>query len=131
MHKKKDLMIDYMWTFIGNTPYKWGGNVIQDGGLDCSGYVLEGLRSIGLWGLRDATSQDIFSTLKKRGYDETKEVERGDLMFFGRNFEKIIHVSVCINKEQMIEAGGDNKNGMVRVRPLSWRRDFLTALRFL
>ena len=112
--------------YIG-TPYKLGGNVTQDGGLDCSGLVLEGLRSIGKWGLSDDTAQGIFNKFNKQTNLRVKP-QSGDLLFFGESGSKITHVAVCLNEFQMIEAGGTDKTGMVRIRPLSWRKDLIGIL---
>lgn len=123
-----ELMLDYMWTFVGHTPYKFGANVIQEGGLDCSAYVLEGLRSIGKWGKSDATAQQIFTSMTSKTTIHDAPI-RGDLLFFGESRMAITHVAVCWNEHQMIEAGGTNQDGMVRVRPLSWRKDLVAILR--
>lgn len=120
-------MIDYLKHFIG-TPYKLGGNVTQDGGLDCSALALEGLRSEGLWGKSDATAQQIFNTL----CSQSRLAEKASvncLLFFGESRQKITHVAICLNDKQMIEAGGTDKDGMVRIRPLSWRKDLVAILK--
>ena len=125
-------MLAYMWTFVGCTPYKMGGNVIQDGGLDCSAFVLEGLRSVGKWGRSDARAQDIYNAGAKLGTVlGLKEItiEPGDILFFGESDKKISHVAVALNSTQMIEAGGTDKDGMVRVRPLAWRSDYVGVVR--
>jgi cell wall-associated NlpC family hydrolase len=120
------LMISYLKSFLG-TPYKLGGNVTQDGGIDCSALALEGLRSIGLWGKSDATAQTIFNTLLPK-CTTPKIYSEGDLLFFGESKSKITHVSICVNDFQMIEAGGTDKDGMVRIRPISWRKDIVATL---
>lgn len=112
--------------FIG-TPYKLGGNVTQDGGIDCSGLVLEGLRSVGKWGKNDDTAQGIYGTFNKQTNLKDKP-QPGMLLFFGESSKKISHVAVCLNEFQMIEAGGTDKDGMVRIRPLSWRKDMVAIL---
>lgn len=125
-------MISYLWTFVGVTPYKLGGNVIQDGGLDCSALALEGLRSIGKWGKSDARAQDIFNSHAHLGIllkpTDTK-AQKGDLLFWGESTSAITHISIGLNSYQMIEAGGDDKTGMVRVRPFAWRKDLVAIVR--
>ena len=122
-------MIGYLKHFIG-TPYKLGGNVTQDGGLDCSALALEGLRSEGLWGKSDATAQQIFNTLCSQSRLVEKAVPNC-LIFFGESRQKITHVAICLNDKQMIEAGGDDKTGMVRIRPISWRKDQVAILKVI
>jgi len=122
-------MIEYLKHFIG-TPYKLGGNVTQDGGLDCSALCLEGLRSEGLWNKTDATAQQIFNALVSKN-KIVEKAEQNCLLFFGESRMKITHVAVCLNSLQMIEAGGTDKDGMVRIRPLSWRKDLVAILKVL
>lgn len=123
---KQQYFLNYLMMFIG-TPYKLGGNVTQDGGLDCSGLVLEGLRSVGLWNKTDNTAQGIFNKLNTQTNLKDKP-QPGNLLFFGESSSKITHVAVCLNEFQMIEAGGTDIDGMVRIRPLSWRKDLIAIL---
>lgn len=124
-------MLAYMWTFVGTTPYKLGANAIQDGGLDCSAFMLEGLRSIGKWGKSDARAQDIYAAASRLGtlIGIHEAPQPGDVLFWGESTSKITHVSCCLNELQIIEAGGTDKDGMVRVRPIAWRRDLVAVLR--
>lgn len=118
--------INYLERFIG-TPYKLGGNVTQDGGLDCSGLVLEGLRSVGKWGKGDDTAKGIFNSLVRQS--NMKDAPHpGDLLFFGESRANISHIAVCYTEFQMIEAGGTDKDGMVRIRPIAWRKDLVAIL---
>lgn len=122
----RQYFINYLLMYVG-IPYKLGGNVTQDGGLDCSGLVLEGLRSVGKWDKSDNTARGIFHTLVKQTNMRDKP-QPGDLLFFGASRGEISHVAVCLNEFQMIEAGGTDKDGMVRIRPLSWRKDLVAIL---
>ena len=126
-----DQMLAYMWTFIGSTPYKLGANVIQDGGLDCSAYMLEGLRSIGKWGKTDARAIDIYNASPRLGkiIPIGSKFLRGDILFYGSSVSDITHVNCVWNETQIIEAGGNDKDGMVRVRPITWRKDLVAILR--
>lgn len=121
--------VNYLFHFIGSR-YQWTGEGPFNMGFDCSGLVLEGLRSIGQWGKDDATAQNIhdkFSSMPKE-----KQVSVGSLLFFGKDIKSITHVGVAINNYQYIEAGGgDSKTvdkGMVRIRPLSWRKDLVSVI---
>ncbi len=122
-------MVEYLKAFIG-TPYKLGGNVTQDGGLDCSALALEGLRSEGLWNKTDATAQQIFTSLASKGRIVDTPV-KNCLLFFGQSRQMITHIAICYNDKQMLEAGGTDKDGMVRIRPISWRKDLVAILRVL
>lgn len=125
--KMVERFLSYLERFIG-VPYVFGGNSTIDKGLDCSGFVLEGLRSIGKWGKSDATAQQIFLTFCS-SCTIHEDPQPGDLLFFGQDRTKITHIAVCLNDKQMIEAGGNNTNGMVRLRPLNWRSDGVAILR--
>lgn len=121
-----ECLLFYLISFLG-TPYKLGGNVTQDGGIDCGALVLEGLRSVGLWGLSDARAQDIYNHFaNKRVYGIP---QKANLLFFGADTSKISHVAVVYNDFQMIEAGGDDKTGMVRIRPIKWRSDLVAIIK--
>ena len=120
-----DLLIDYLKRFIG-TEYKLGGEIYpQDGGVDCSGLILEGLRATGKWGMNDDTAQGIFNRFKEK---EQSTPAKGNLLFFGKSKSEITHVSLYMGDNLMIEAGGDNKTGMVRIRPLQWRKDLIAIV---
>jgi len=124
--QKLEIAMKYLWNMVGTVPYKLGGNVIQDGGLDCSALMLEFLRAVGLWGKTDARAQDIYNKFKSFAFPWTSnEAKLGTyyLMFFGKSVNEITHISLTVNNFQMIEAGGTDKDGMVRVRPTSWRSD--------
>lgn len=121
---------EYAKNFIG-IRYWWGGNDTSAGGLDCSGLVLECLRSVGLWGKEDASAQSIFTSLCSRAL-AVETIQAGDLLFFGQTRQKITHIAIAISETSMIEAGGgDQKNssGMVRMRPITWRADMVCVLR--
>lgn len=125
---KQEEFINYLTNFIG-TPYFFGGNSTTDGGLDCSGLILEGLRAFGLWGLSDVTSQNIFNTFTKYQVPITSELMLADLLFFGKSTNSITHISTVANSSQVIEAGGSNTNGMTRLRPITWRKDLVSVVR--
>jgi cell wall-associated NlpC family hydrolase len=129
---KAQFLVEYLQRFIGQK-YIWGGNDAHDGGYDCSGLVLEGLRAIGLWGNSDNSSKGIFVHFRGKA-QLASHPTTGDLLFFGKSQQEITHVAVAINHWQMVEAGGgDSKSnrGMVRVRPIAWRSDLVATLRVL
>ena len=118
-------LVDVALRFFG-TRYDWGGNK-PDEGFDCSGFVLEVMRSVGLHDNRDFTSQQLYSLLS-REYVST-EPQRNAILFFGKNPVNITHVAIAIDSKLMLEAGGEGKvstnKGYVRIRPISNRKDFI------
>lgn len=123
-------LINYLSRFIGSR-YQWAAEGPYNIGFDCSGLVLEGLRSIGMWGKEDATAQMIYEHFLPKGTLTTRP-DVGSLIFFGKDSKSITHIGIAINNYQFIEAGGgDSKSvdkGMVRLRPMSWRKDFVAVL---
>lgn len=126
---QQDQLIEYLKSFIGSR-YQWTGEGPYNIGFDCSGLVLEGLRAFGLWGKDDATAQMIYEKFKGTGVSSL--ALGGCLVFFGKDTKSITHIGVMINEKQFIEAGGgDSKSvdkGMVRIRPLSWRKDLVASV---
>ncbi|MBA3754834.1 MAG: C40 family peptidase [Nitrosomonas sp.] len=125
-------LINYLFNFIGS-PYAWGKEGPSKLGFDCSGLMLEGLRSIGKWGKDDASSQGIFNKFEPSNSLITLgKADCGCLLFFGKDKKSITHIGLAINNYQYIEAGGgDSKTvdkGMVRIRPLSWRKDLVAVI---
>jgi len=122
------------WLF---TPYIWGGNHALEG-VDCSGFILELLRSVGLWGRVDATSAQIYEQFKpKVPVSKSPLMNFGDLVFFGK--EKISHVGMVLHPDIMVEAGGGGSKtntfedakkagAFVRIRPVLSRTDFIGSL---
>jgi len=122
-------LVNLALIFMG-TPYVWGGNDITKG-VDCSGFVCEITRSVGLLDDRDLTAQGLYDYYvnKSRG----SGIDRNSLLFFGRDNENITHVAIAINYSLMVEAGGegriDTDNGYVRIRPVINRRDLVAAIK--
>ena len=117
------------WAYIG-TPYKWGGDDPM-AGFDCSGFVVEILKSVGTLSLKgDWTAQGL--------WDRTKDVSTnkprlGCLVFWKTpSIGRVYHVEFCLNDELSIGAGGGgsmtetvqdaiDQNAYVRVRPFLTR----------
>lgn len=131
MSKRLDAL-SYAQTFIGSR-YQWAAEGPYNVGFDCSGYILEILRSVGLWGKEDGSAQNIHDRMKAKtlGVYPVRP-DQGMLVFFGESKDAITHVGIMLNNYQFIEAGGgDSKSvdkGMVRIRPLSWRKDLVAWL---
>lgn len=112
-----------------NVPYVWGGNHPLEG-LDCSGYVLFCLKSIGEYPGRDMAAQKIFEYFHKKNY--RSQLTRGSLLFFGADRYHIDHVEIAISDRYMIGAsGGDSstrtveeaikRGAMVQIKPIASR----------
>ena len=77
----------WVWESLLNTPYRWGGDDPLDG-VDCSGFVLEGLKSVGLVPREfDTTAAGLFAK-----YPKVTAYTRGNLVFFGS--PTVTHVEV-------------------------------------
>lgn len=132
-----DLITKYAFQFVGRV-YQWGGDD-PISGFDCSGFVSELLRSAGVvaYDYR-GTAQSIYDLVSVKGSSEM--IEAGSLAFYGKSLKEITHIGYCIDGVHMIEAGGGNsettntanasaRNAFVRLRPIRYRRDFLTAVK--
>jgi len=124
-------LVNYLFRFIGSR-YQWGAEGPYNSGFDCSGLVLEGLRSIGKWGVGDASSQMIYNHFAKTDISSSVKADIGHILFFGKNKESITHIGIGLNNYQYIEAGGGGSKtvdkGMVRIRPFSWRKDLVAVI---
>lgn len=78
----------WVWESLLNTPYRWGGDDPLDG-VDCSGFVLEGLKSVGLVPREfDTTAAGL---LTKYQGAKVEHARPGVLVFFGT---PVTHVEV-------------------------------------
>lgn len=129
---------EYAQKFIGK-PYVWAGDGSGKcgGGFDCSGLVLECLQAFGILPQGDLTAQGIHDELRKMGWRESDLLYSDSVLFFGSDAKHINHVAIYIGNRLMVEAGGGGSKcktpatstGMVRVRPISWRKDLVATLR--
>lgn len=123
----KEWFMRYILSLL-NTPYLWGGDDPMSG-FDCSGMVVEGLKSVGAIELhRDYTADGLWNKYRQQ---EVEKPEKGCLVFwFGG--EKAIHVAVCLTSEMCITAdrGGSGtltledakkRNAFIKFRPIDHR----------
>lgn len=122
------ILLEYAMAFVGQ-PYHWGGDDPING-FDCSGLVIELLKSQGV------VERDFDTTAAGLAakFPATLEPNFGTLALFGP-LEKPTHVGFCLTADLMIEAGGGGsatltredaarQNAFVRVRPVKSRKDF-------
>ena len=83
-----------------NTPYLWGGRSIF--GIDCSGFTQNVFKMHGVRLKRDAYLQADQGTL----INFIEEAQPGDLAFFDNDEERIIHVGIVLENQQIIHASG-------------------------
>lgn len=132
-------VVEYALKFIGR-PYVWGGDGGGKfgGGFDCSGLVVECLQAFGAVE-GDFTAQALYKHLLALGWAKVPRglVNAADVLFWGKSEAAVTHVSLAASDWQHIEAGGggskcktaENSAGMVRLRPIASRKDFVAALR--
>lgn len=99
-----ELAVKYIWTLLGREiPYTWGGQNPFIG-WDCSGFVVEVLRAVGVM----AANQDWSSATMFREYPECHGAMAGALAFYHRGGQPgvIVHVGFCLDDTFMVEWGG-------------------------
>ena len=111
--------------FVG-LPYLWGGR--SSFGFDCSGFTQMLVRARGMEMPRDADKQAAWSGVTRV---ERKDLEPGDLLFFGSSAKNITHTGMYIGDGQFIH---DSSNGhptvqIGRLDDEPWRRILVACRR--
>lgn len=126
-HRKE--AISYVKRWIG-TWYKWGGD--DSSGFDCSGLVIEMLKSAGILPRKfDTTAAGLHDMFK---HNAVNKPYKGCLVFWHNGNGKIIHVEIMINEDLALGAsGGGSKtltaqdairhNAFIKVRPYKSRKN--------
>lgn len=104
------------------TPYRWGGDGLEEGGFDCSGLVHAAYQAAGIQMPRTAQSQ--YNAGPQLPPDSP--LLPGDLVFFGTSPANLTHVGIVISPGQMVDA--PHTGALVRIEPYT-RRTYLGATR--
>lgn len=104
MSKTRKEMIANAKKYLGK-PYVWGGESMQEGGFDCSGYCYNVMQDSGFNVSRN-TAQGYFDTIGTI----TQNPQEGDLVFFGKSDKQITHMAVYAGTGKMYESIGSSKN---------------------
>jgi cell wall-associated NlpC family hydrolase len=133
---KKEILESIINNLLGK-PYIWGGcnpNV----GYDCSGFVLELLKSVGLFPSHGDLNAQGIANYFKAIEGKPMQLGFGDLIFFGEDSKKITHIGFALNNELFVEAGGGtaacidlassiSANAYIRIRPIISRKDLVAV----
>ncbi len=92
-------IIDFAKQFL-SSPYLWGGKSMM--GIDCSGFTSIVFACYGVQLNRDASEQ----VKQGKSVDFINEIKPADLVFFANSEDRITHVGIAINQDQIIHASG-------------------------
>lgn len=110
---KKGDLVEFSQKFLG-LPYYWGGR--SSFGYDCSGFMQMLYSQIGINLQRDSKQQILdgrFRTIK------IEELEPGDLIFFGKSEQKIMHVGMYLGDGRFIQSTVRENKPWIRISLLS------------
>ncbi|MFH1686420.1 MAG: NlpC/P60 family protein [bacterium] len=134
IERAKHWFIETALSYLG-TPYVWGGD--DPSGFDCSGFVNECLKTVGLIAEReDFTAAGIVERFRS---DVLQEPERAALACWLNAAGAVHHVGICLDKYFCIAASGGSavtvdsaaawrQNAYVRIRPIRYRPERVTIL---
>jgi len=97
------LSIELAKRFVG-LPYLWGGT--SSFGFDCSGFTQMLVRARGLEMPRDADKQAAWSGVTRV---ERKDLQPGDLLFFGSSEKEINHTGMYLGDGRFIQAATNDR----------------------
>ncbi len=116
---------------MNGAPYLWGGTSAK--AVDCSGLVKMVFFSQALILARDASQQALQG--EPVDFKDRDNLLPGDLLFFGRSAQRIVHVGIYLGEGQYIHASGRVQiNGIVPGLPgfnLTREKDLVAARRIL
>jgi gamma-D-glutamyl-L-lysine dipeptidyl-peptidase len=111
--ERKDDLVAFSQRFLG-LPYTWGGR--SSFGFDCSGFVQMLYAQIGVDLRRNSLQQILDPRLEKISMDE---LELGDLIFFGKSEQRIMHVGMYIGEKNFIHTSAREGRPWLRISNLS------------
>ncbi len=117
-------LIKYAKTLLG-TPYLWGG--MSTKAMDCSGFTKTVFFSQG-WILERDASQQVKSGINI-DINKLESLIPGDLLFFGKNNNKITHVGIYIGNYQFIHSAGKVKINSLNPDHTNYAKDRHQTLR--
>ena len=100
----REAIISNCKNYLGK-PYVWGGESMEEGGYDCSGYVYNVLRDSGFDVGR--TTADGYRTIGKKV--DSSQRKPGDLLYFGKN-GRATHIAIYAGDNGMYESIGGSSN---------------------
>lgn len=125
--EKINLVISTAKSLLG-TPYVWGGNSLQAGGFDCSGFTQYVYGKAGYTLNRISRDQALQGAYVSKG-----DLMAGDLVFFSFNGDGVIdHVGIYIGNGQMIHS--PKTGDVVKTTDITtayWQSRFVTARRII
>ncbi len=130
MEKAREMFLNIANRYWG-TPYIFGGNSAY--GIDCSGLVIECLKSIGFMLLKEDDTSDGLWQRYFAKHGESELPDRGMLAFWFDDTGKAYHVAICLDDFYCLTAdNGSSKvtspdiaqavNAYVKIRPIQHRR---------
>ncbi|WP_304235512.1 C40 family peptidase [Jiulongibacter sediminis] len=118
--------LEFMTSRFLGVPYLWGGTSFK--GVDCSGFSKNVMLQKGIYLPRDASQQALVGDEIETG-ENFENLERGDLLFFGRPPGKVTHVAIYLGNQRFIHSSGMVKYGSFD--PASPEYDEFNRNRFL
>jgi gamma-D-glutamyl-L-lysine dipeptidyl-peptidase len=106
-------LVPFSQQFLG-LPYTWGGR--SSFGYDCSGFVQMLYSQIGVDLQRNSGQQILDPRLQKISRDD---LELGDLIFFGKSEQRIMHVGMYIGEGNFIHSSARECRPWLRMSSLS------------
>lgn len=122
---KREIAEHVALSFLGK-PYYWGGDDPVRG-FDCSGFVIEILKSVGILPRRgDWTAAGLYHTFRDHA---VVDPDSGCLVFWENSDGRVIHVEYCLGDDLAIGASGGgsrtdteqeaiDSNAYIKIRPI-------------
>lgn len=125
---KREIVQRIAWEYLG-LPYIWGGD--DPSGFDCSGLVIECLKSVGILPRKgDWTADNLYRRFKSG--EVWQDINPGDLVFWENEVGTQVHVEIMVGPGLSIGASGGGswatsgtealrRGAYIKVRPCATR----------